>query len=163
MTISATLITRYTTEVSVDWHNAFVLYHPLAGTKYLIDHTTEFWGAVDGWNQLFQPVPAKIVPAARDDSGRQDMSIVWCGIQDEALTFLDAAAADPTQAVTCRYSIFIDGSVTAQIDPWVEFMLTSISVSKEAVTAMASRADILNRPFPTVNYRVDTYPGLRRR
>jgi len=163
MTISAALITRYTSEVNVDWHNAFVLSHPSAGTKYLIDHTTEFWGAVDGWNQLFQPVPAQIVPPARDDSGRQDMSIIWCGIQDEALSFLDAAAADASHAITCRYSIFLDGSLAPQIDPWIEFQLTQISVNSLAVSAVATRADVLNRPFPTVNYRVDTYPGLRRR
>ncbi len=163
MTISAALITRYTSEVHVDWHNAFVLSHPRAGTTYLIDHTQETLGTVDGFNHLFQPVPAEIVPAARDDSGRQDMSIVWCGIQDEALAFLDAAAADASQGVVCRYSILIDGSPTPQIDPWIEFMLTQINVSSEAVSAVASRADILNRPFPTVNFRVDTYPGLRRR
>lgn len=163
MTISAELITRYTTEVDVDWRYAFVLSHPSAGTKYVIDGSEEYEGYYNGYLQLFLPVPVQIVLPTRDDSGRQDMALVWCGIESEARDFLDAAIADPTTRISCFFSAFIMGSPTPQIDPWEEFTLSNIMVDKNSVTATATRADILNRSFPTEVYRVDRWPGLRRR
>lgn len=163
MTISAELIERYTTEVDVDWRYAFVLSHPTATTKYLIDGSEEYEGYYNGYLHLFQPVPVQIVLPSRDDSGRQDMGLVWCGIESEARSFLDQAIADPTSRISCFFSAFIMGSTTPQIDPWEEFTLSNIMVDKDSVTAVATRADILNRTFPTEVYRVDRWPGLRRR
>lgn len=163
MSLSADLIDRYTSEMRIDWHNAFVLSHPSAGAAYLIDHHTELEGLVDNFPQLFRPVPSQIVLPARDDGGTQELSVVWCGIEDEARTFLDAAIADGTQPIRVRYSVYIEGNAAPQIDPWIELTLTSIAVSRESVAAVATRADILNRRFPTEVYRVDRYPGLRRR
>ena len=163
MALDPDLVARYTTEVTIDWHNACILSHPAAGTRYLIDAPQEFEGLVDGFPHLFQPVPFKLVRPQRDDSGRQDASIVICGIQDEALDFLDLAITIPTEPITCRLSIYIDGNPEPKEDPWMELTLTQISVTREAIAATITRADILNRTFPSQVYRVDTFPGLRRR
>lgn len=163
MTISADLVARYSSEVDVDWRHAFVLSHPAATTKYIISHTEEFQGYVDGALRLFTPVPTEIVPASRDDSGRSDMSLIWCGIGDEALSFLYDALDDATKPITCRYSIFILGDPNPQISPWLEFQLTGISVTETTVTATASRSNIINVAFPRELYRVEKFPGLRRR
>jgi len=163
MTISAELITRYTTEVDVDWRHAFILSHPNAETKYIISHTEEFMGMVDGTLQFFLPVPTEITPASRDDSGQSDMRLSWCGIGGEALAFLYDALEDATKPITCLYSIFILGDSSPQLDPWLEFQLTSIQVTEETVTATASRSNIINVPFPREVYRVERFPGLRRR
>ncbi len=163
MSLTPELVTRYTSEVRIDWHDAFVLSHPQADTVYLIDYPQEHYGNVNGFTHLFRPVPSQVVQPTRNDSGRQDLSIIWCGIQGEALAFLDQAAADREHPITCLYSIFLEGSPEPQIDPWMELSLTNISVTKEAVTAIATRADVLNRIFPREVYRVDRFPGLRRR
>jgi len=163
MTISAALVTRYSTEVDVDWRHAFILSHPNAETKYIISHTEEFTGLVNGDLQLFAPVPTEITPASRDDSGRSDMTLNWCGIGGEALAFLYDALDDATKPITCLYSIFILGDQNPQISPWLEFQLTSIQVTEETVSATASRSNIINVPFPREVYRVDRFPGLRRR
>lgn len=163
MSLRPELVARYTSEERIDWHDAFVLSHPKATTVYLIDYPKEHYGIVNGFQQLFRPVPAEVVQPSRDGNGRQDLSIIWGGIKREALTFLDQAATDREQPITCLYSIFLEGSPQPQIDPWLELSLTNISVTEEAVTAIATRADILNRIFPREVYRVDRYPGLRRR
>lgn len=165
MALSADLVERYTSEVDVDWHNAFILTHPAAGVLYLTDHAEELEGLVDGFPQLFRPVPTQIVPPARDGSGRQDMSIVWAIIGDEALAYLRTAISVPTSPVVMRWSQYIEGSMDPQIDPWVELSLSQVtaSVADGTVTAVASRADPFNRPFPSEVYRVDRFPGLRRR
>ena len=166
MTLSADLITRYSTETDVDWRHAFIFSHPEATTKYIIGHTGEFEGLVDGFVQIFQPVPVEIVPTSRDAEGREEMQLVFGGIGLEAKGFLDEAIADGSEPVTMRYSIFILGDQDPQIDPWYEFHLASVSIKTDQVAVTASRADIINRPFPTEVYRVASapaFPGLRRR
>jgi len=168
MSLSPELQARYTSEVDVDWRHAFVISHPLGGTRYLIDHTEEFTGNVDGSVQLFLPVPVQMVLPKRDGSGRSDMSLTWCGIQGEVDEFLCAAigtGANPggIYPIVCRYSVFILGDPDPQIDPWMEFRLTNIAITEEAVTATASSSDVLNQKFPTEVYRLSHFPGLRRR
>jgi hypothetical protein len=163
MALSAELQTRYTSEIDVDWVHGFILSHPNAGTRYLCSGTAELQGVVDGNPRTFTPVPVEITPASRDDSGRSDMTLTFCGIQDEALGFLYDALDDATKPITCRYSIFIPPDTAPQVYPWLEFQLTGISVTDTVVSATASRSNVVNIAFPTEVYRVERYPGLRRR
>lgn len=167
MTISADLQERYSTEVDVDWRAALILSHPKAETQYLVNHTEELRLATDSTRPTrlftFRPVPIEIVLPSRDDSGNSEMGIVICGIEDEALNFLYAALADATQPITCSYSVYILGDPLPQIEPWLVFQLTAISVTDESVAATASRSSVINMPFPRILYRLSQFPGLRRR
>jgi hypothetical protein len=162
MAISWDLAVRYSVEVDIDWHHAFILYHPQAGWRYLIDYTEEYEASAFGEIVPFSPVPTQLSLPTRDAEGRQDFGIVWCGISGEAAAYIEAAMVDPTIPITCYYSIFIIGNQLAQIDPWFTLTLTNISVAEDTVTATATRADILNKAFPSEVYRVDRFPGLRR-
>ena len=167
MAISGDLHARYTSEVDVDWRSAFVISHPNAGVLRIIDHTEAFTGYGNATTnpslQVYTPVPTQIVLPTRDESGRSEMSLTWCGINGEALAFLNAAAADGTQPIRCLHTVYILSDPHPQIVPFTEFLLTGIGVTEEAVTATASRADIINKAFPTKVYRLDRFPGLRRR
>lgn len=149
----------------MDWCHAFVLSQPgntAIQPYYLIDFTDQYEGLVDGFPQLFSPVPVQITKPKIDDTGSQEMSIIWCGISGEAKEFLDLAITRPDCPILCRYSIYILGDRNPQLDPWLELSLTNITMTLEAVSATATRADILNRSFPTEVYRLDRFPGLRR-
>jgi hypothetical protein len=167
MTISADLQERYTSEVDVDWRAALILSHPSATTQYLVNHTEplELARASNRPGRLFTftPVPIEIVLPGRDDSGNSDMGIVICGVQTEALDFLYQALEDATQPITCSYSVYILGDPLPQIEPWLQFQLTGITVTDESVAATASRSNVVNMPFPTQVYRLSSFPGLRRR
>ena len=170
MAISGALHARYTSEVDCDWRSAVILSHPSAGDYYCIANHEAFLGAVGGdyspgasRTAWFNAVEMQIVLPQRDDSGRSDMGIVWDGIQSEISTYLAAASADGTQPVKCYFTIYILSSQVPQVTPFMEFNLTGISVSEEQVTATASRADIINKKFPGKVYRLDRFPGLRRR
>lgn len=167
MTISADLLERYASETDVDWRSALILSHPRAETQYLINHTEKLELARASYrpNRLFtfRPVPIEIVLPSRDDSGNSDMGIVICGIENEALNFLYAALADATQPITCSYSVYILGDPLPQIEPWLVFQLTAITVTEDSVAATASRSSVINMPFPRVLYRLSQFPGLRRR
>lgn len=162
MTLSADLKARYTSEVDVDWRHAFVLSHPYAETLYIVSDTQSLLGKINGVTQTFSPVPTQMQFPSRDDSGRQEFSLTWCGVTREAKRFLDNAVRDASTAITCLYTIFILGDDEPQIDPPYELSLTNVTISEDAVMATATRADILNRPFPTEVYRLSKFPGLRR-
>ena len=163
MTISADLITRYTSEVDVDWREALAFNHPLAGDRYIINHHEEHQGYFGTSLKIFQPVAFEVVLPTRDSSGRQDMSINLANVLGGPQAFLEAAIVDGTRPIVCAYSVFILGSPTAQVDPWIYFNLTDIALTEEALTATATRADVINRTFPSMVYRTDRYPGLVRR
>lgn len=164
--LSAALITRYTTEVDIDWRVVFDLYHPNSGHKYIIDYTQPFQvyteGGVLTW---FQPVPTRFVRPNRDSSGRQEAGLVWGALGDEARDFLDSAIADGggMTPITIKINYVLLTGPEPQLTPWWEFNLTNVQRTRETVSATATRSDILNRSFPTEVYRIDKYPGLRRR
>lgn len=163
MSLSQELIDRYTTEVDVDWRHAFVLWHPGPGPKYIIDHTEQFSGLWSNHYRIFEPVPTDIKLPSRDETGKHLMSITWCGITFQAQEYLDAALVEPTRPIECWYTVFILGDRSPQIDPYILFNLTDISINSNTVQATASRSDILNKVFPSEKYRPDKYPGLVRR
>jgi hypothetical protein len=121
-----------------------------------------FNGLVDGVLRTFVPVPTQFIPPMMDDSGSQEAQIVWCGIGLEAKQFLDLASANPLAPVVCRHTIYILGDPTPQSDPFTEFTLASVTITREGVAVTASRSDIFNRAFPTETYHLSQWPGLLR-
>lgn len=170
MAISGALHARYTSEVDVDWRSAVILSHPIAGDYYCIANHEAFLGQCGGdyspgalRSAWFNAVEMQIVLPSRDDSGKSDMGIVWDGIQGEIATYLATASADGTHPIKCYFTIYILSSQAPQIAPFMEFNLTGITVTEEQVAATASRADVINKKFPSKVYRLDKFPGLRRR
>lgn len=171
MPISGALYARYTSDyLDVDWRSAVILSHPAAGDYYCIANHEAFLGVVGGdyspgaqRSAWFNAVEMQVVLPQRDDSGSSDMSIVWDGIGGELATYIANASVDGTQPIKCYFTIYILSSQTPQIAPFMEFNLTGISVTEEQVAATASRADVINKKFPGKVYRLDRFPGLRRR
>lgn len=171
MALSAEAVTRFTTEVDIDWRFAFVLTHPTAGTLRIINAPDYRELNVDGFTQPFFPVPSQVVMPGQDDSGTEQTGIVWSCIgtgdgsttEDFALQYLRTAIQNPQDPIECRITIYFDGDPDPQIDPWYYYSLTNVTVSEEAIAAVATRADMLNRSFPREIYKVQHYPGLQRR
>lgn len=163
MTISAELQEMYTSEVDVEWANAFIISHPKATTRYLINYPEQYQGSVNGHLVTFEPVYSEFTPPKRDSTGRIEASITWCGIFGEALEFMNQVMADATIPVTCNHSVFIIGDPSPQIDPWMTYYLTNVAVTDTLVTATATMGNTINRKFPGESYRLARFPGMRRR
>jgi len=162
MSISADLQTRYSTETDQDWWSGMILSHSRAGTLYLCNDATAQQGAVDGTVRSFQAVPFQFELPSRSAEGRADLRLQICAIGGEAQRHVDAAIADPTEGILLRYGEWLRGDTTQQWDPLLSLTLTDVLVSETVVQATATAADLLNRPFPSVLYRIDTFPGLDR-
>lgn len=165
MPISTTLQSRYRSEVDVDWWEALIISHSLFGTYYLANAQDGKMrrGVVDGKTQTFIAVPFEVILPSRDGEGGQDMSLAICNVGAEMMGALEKAIEDPTEAIRCRYTVYIEGNTTPQRDPPFELSLTDISANEQQVNATATNARIWNIPFPSVVYRGEQWPGLIRR
>jgi len=111
----------------------------------------------------FQPVPFAIVLPKLEGNGTQDMNLTISNIGRDLIDPLELANGLPTEAVKCTYRTFLDQHLgQPQTSPALELIITGIEVTKNAVSATATRSDVLNRAFPYNFYRADQFPGLRR-
>lgn len=163
MAIGADLQARYASEVDVDWVDCLIISHPAIETMYLCNSPDAITGDVDGASVSFQPVPFKVSLPARDDSGRQDMSLALSNVSGIGQSILEQAITQPAEPIQVGYTIFIRGNATPQIDPPMTLSMTDVVVTATLITATVTRSDILNLPFPRQKYRPDWFPGLDRR
>ena len=111
----------------------------------------------------FSPVPFEIVLPTLSGDGTQDLNLTIANIGRDLVDPLEAANALPTEAVKCTYRVFLDQHLCyPQNSPALTLIITGIQVTKDSVTATATRSDVLNRAFPYNFYKTDQFPGLRR-
>lgn len=167
MTISAELKRVYASAPSDRRYvNTLELWHPLFPRRFFIVNDVTGWQfllAPGGLLVPFVPVPFHVQMPTSDGKGQQDMQVQIDNIGREAMDAIEAASADPTINITTTLRIYLDVAGTApQMDPPITLALQSVTVDAGAIVGTATRADVLNRPFPTELYRVDLFPGLNR-
>jgi len=145
------------------------LYHslfPTAGSGgYFLNNDFQEWlfRLEDGSPVTFGPIPFAVVLPQQDARGQQDLQITIDNIGREIMAPIEAAATMPSEPITVIYRVYLNQPTTyPQNDPPLELRLSNIAIGLQAVTGTATRADTLNRSFPSVLYRADTYPGLDR-
>ncbi len=113
--------------------------------------------------QTFQRFPFRIVLPTQDRQGNQDLQIAVSNVGRELMDEIRAANEDPSEPIACVLRIYLDlPGTTPENNPPLSLTITDVEASRETVTAVARRADILNRPFPRRVYRIDEFPGLER-
>lgn len=166
MTISAALKEIYASApTTARYIDTLSFSHSLFPQTYYLTSDNKTWDFLLETGQLvkFLPVPFRIVLPAIDGQGQQDMSLTIANIGRDLVDPLELAIAKPSEPIRCTYRVYIDQDSTApQNSPPLTLIITGISVTKEAVSATATRQDVLNRAFPYTLYRYTQYPGLRR-
>lgn len=143
------------------------LSHPLFPYTFNLTNDPVPWffkrSAGDVGVTQFQPVPFRLVFPTVDGKGQQDLQILLDNVGRIAMESIEAAAALPTVNIDVVVRIYLDvpGSEPQNDPPW-RLTLQSIVIDAQSITGTATRADVLNRPFPTDLYRVDLFPGLNR-
>jgi hypothetical protein len=111
----------------------------------------------------FEAVPFKVVLPANDHGGNQDLSVTLANIGRDLVDPLERAITKPQEAIKCTYRVYIDQANTApQNTPPLVLTIANVQVTQDTVSATATRADVLNKRFPSKLYRYDDFPGLRR-
>jgi len=154
---SAPLDTRYIETLSLShsqFGQVFYITNDLTGWRFALE---------TGELKQFQAIPFVVVPPRQDGQGQQDLQITLDNIGREAMDAIEAASQIPSEPIVVVYRVYIDRPDSRpQNDPPLRLTLSNVAVGLTAITGTATRADTLNRLFPSVVYRTDTYPGLDR-
>jgi hypothetical protein len=158
---SAPIASAYVETVELT-HSQF----PVAGNKYYLNNSYHdkmyLLDPADVTQVLFQAIPFVVSLPAIDSGGQQDLQIAISNVGKVLMDAIEASNAAPEESIKCIYRVYLDQANDApQSDP-IELAITDINVSMDAITAMATRADTLNRIFPSELYRTDLFPGLDR-
>lgn len=139
--------------------------HSLFAQPYYVAADNVSWDFLLETGQLvtFLPMPFRIVLPALDGQGQQDMALTIANIGRDLIDPLEAAIAKPSEPIRCVYRVYLDTpSSSPQNTPPLSLIITNVQVTREAVSATATRIDVLNRAFPYTMYKFDSFPGLRR-
>lgn len=154
---SAPFTTRYIETLSFS--------HSLFPQTYYVTNDNTPWTFLleTGASVTFSIMPFKIVLPQTDNKGQQDMALTIANIGRDLVDPLEAAIGKPAEPVRCTYRVYLDQPNTGpQNTPPITLVLTGVEVTRDAVSATATRADVLNRAFPYNFYKVSQFPGLRR-
>jgi hypothetical protein len=165
MAISQQLKQIYASGTASRYVETLEFAHSLFGRSYFMTNDTQPWNFLleDGRNVKFEAVPFRVVLPANDHGGNQDLSVTLANIGRDLVDPLEAAIAKPQEPIKCTYRVYIDQENTMpQNTPPLTLTIATVQVSQETVSAVATRADVLNKAFPDKLYRYDDFPGLRR-
>lgn len=139
--------------------------HSNFAAPYYITNDTRDWSFLleTGVAVIFKAMPFKIVLPKTDNKGNQDMALTLANIGREMVDPLEAAIEKPSEPVRCVYRVYLNvANRRPENTPPLSLIITGIQVTREAVSATATRADVLNRAFPYNFYKYEQFPGLRR-
>ncbi len=139
--------------------------HSLFSKTYYLTNDNMPWSFLLETGQLvtFQQVPFRIVLPTSDGKGNQDLGLTIANIGRDLVDPIEAAIANPSEPIKCVYRVYLDtASTSPQNTPPLNLIITGIQYNREAVTASATRMDVLNRAFPYNFYKTSDFPGLRR-
>ena len=167
MTISPELQRIYASAPQDDKYiETLELAHPLFSKSFFFTNDLSTWRFMleDGvTEQDFEIVPFQIILPTQDAGGQQDLRIGIDNVGREAVEEIEAAQEDPTKPISVTYRVYLDQPLSVpQMDPPLKLTLTDVQVSLSSITGVATRADTLNRLFPNIVYRSETFPGLDR-
>jgi len=112
---------------------------------------------------VFRFLPFSIVLPEVNKEGSYDLQLAISNIGKQMITELELANNLPTEPIVCTLRLYLDqANSLPQNSPPLEMTVNSVEANKEVITAVARRADILNRPFPNKFYTTVLYPGLDR-
>ena len=141
------------------------MWHPNWGTWLHFTNDVQAWTfAIESGALVdFAAVPFSVVLPLQDGKGQQDLQIGLENVGREAMDYIESASFTPAIPIQVIYRVYLDRPHSSpQMVPSLDLTLSNVVVGLDVITGTATRADTLNRPFPSEVYRLDTYPGLDR-
>lgn len=175
MTISADLQKLYSTAPADKYYmEGISLYHSeLISPVHVTNASTSFLGELEPGAQpaKFFCLPFTIKLPDKDTTGTQALNITFSNVQHDLIGDIEMMASKPYEAVICRYRIYIRGEEstvggqlahTQQLTPAWKLDISTFLVTRTAIVAVAAKTNLHNRPFPSVLYTAENFPGLQR-
>ena len=139
-------------------HSQFSQTHWLINRPYALNLTLET-AAV----QQYLPGYFSLKLPNLDGKGQQDISVSIQNVDRVLVDELELASQTPDERVRATLRLFLEDDPTDGPQNYpLQLSFSAIQATSEAVSGVAGRPDVLNRPFPMDVYRVTTWPGLDR-
>lgn len=140
------------------------LSHPQFTTTHFITNNPEKVTATDegGTARAYISLPFGIRMPTKNASGRQELQIEIDNVDQQILMELERAAADFDTPISVTFREYTSDSLAAPASNPITLVATDIEATEASVVMTATRADVLNRVFPSLFYTLDRFPGLDR-
>jgi len=138
-----------------------LVFEPTDDRILLVSNTVDIVATLETDEDVtFKAVGLKMKLPAKNQDGFQDLLISISNIGLEASNFLEKTLNydDP---VICYYRRYLANDLTMpQDDPPITLYLSDADITSDVVTARASFADFLNKPFLSEKYTRNAFPAL---
>ena len=144
--------------------------HPaLPGNRvYLVKNTVDLSMRLEDGYDDTTPGPYKTFTACGfslkrppvNPDGLQELSLTADDVEKRISSFIKQTLAY-TEKLYCVYRLHLSTDLSSpQLVPPLELVLSDVDIGTIQVTARASFADLVNRPFPNYYYYRSLFPGL---
>lgn len=168
MTISAELAAIYTS-APVDRHyiETLSLEHPgfPVGVRYLTNERDGWTGTLEDGSTIvpFEYVPFTVIPPRSAAEGHIQLQVAIDNVSRELIDNLETLSETPTEPIVLTYRVYhSDDTTVVQNDPPMVLDIQSVTATNHLVSFNAGLTNIRDRPFPSVLYTVEQFPGLNR-
>ncbi len=146
--------------VDLKAYDTVELQHPrFRKTWYFVQDTkSHVWRATSDQLVTFEPFPFSIQKPPTGGN-HQDIIFSFSNINRIGVIELEKAAKDIRTPIKLTYRVFTDDAVDPQIMP-LELNLVDISVTAEAIAAVASRVNLFQRSVPSRVFEPWIFKGL---
>lgn len=144
------------------WLETLSFTHPEIPDQHVTNQPTGFSATLETAETVFfRPLAFAVLEPRRDDAGRMELTVNIDNVGAELMAVIEAAQLQATAppALTRRIFLASNRDEPARVTP---LSVLSASCTDAVVALRASRADVLNRRYPSLLYRGDLYPGLVR-
>ena len=144
------------------WHPAFSL--PIRVVRDNADLSARIEASAPrdaGALVVFVAYAFDVVPPDQTSEALPQCVIEIDNVSREILAQIDAAVVQP-QPITVTYRQYLSDQATVgpENDPPLTMQLTQITATPTRIRAVASFPNLLDRPFPAIDYELETFPGL---
>lgn len=165
MPISSALKAIYASApITARYIDTLAFSHSHFSQTYYLTNDNQPWQFLLETGQLvtFQAIPFRVELPSSDGQGTQDMDLIIANIGRDLVDPIEAAIEKPSEPIKCTYRVYLDTAQSAPQNTPVVLSLTGVQISRDTVSATATRADVLGKAFPANFYTATQYPGLRR-
>lgn len=120
-------------------------------------------GGLHAGEGYYQFVPFQIVPPKAGEDGAISLQVVIDNVSKNFMDELESVATAPTEPIIVTYRIYLNTDLeTIQNDPPLTLDVVSVVADQNTVSFTAGMTNLRNRPFPSVLYTTQLFPGLDR-
>lgn len=141
--------------------NCIEITHPgILNPIYLVQGFLHRELTIDGDVKVHRACPFDFIMPTTDDGGLQELTITIDDVDWEVSDFCEVAQQFAAP-VTIRMRTFLSTDLTNSLmEPPIRLFLLNVTIQDSAVAGRAVPIDLINMPYPSVDYTRTNHPSL---